>query len=115
MCLGQERKVSITEWINNVAQTSEILAHEVGHALGMKHDFGNYATGNDDPNINRNDANGRSCTRINGLMGTHSQNSRPDKFTTCSKDDFRAFHKTIVQTYGSYCMACGKTLHCILF
>ena len=79
--LDQKYKVSITEWYQNLADTAGVFAHELGHALGMDHDF--TSSGGD-----RFDRNGVKCTDIDGLMD-YGARSSVDKFSTCSKQDFR--------------------------
>jgi hypothetical protein len=41
---------------------SQIMAHEMGHNLGMDHDF------NGSPGVTRYDSKGVSCTNIGGVM-----------------------------------------------
>jgi len=98
----QRYKTSINEWYNNVHDSAGVLAHEMGHALGMYHDFGSGGTSDI-----KYDSNGNACTRINGLMDYGSR-SRVDKFTTCSREDFAAWYTRVMGTYGSFCLTCAN-------
>jgi len=55
------------------------MAHELGHNLGMNHDF---LSSPSDP---RYDNQGNICTGINGVMDY----AQRDKWTTCSYQDFQ--------------------------
>ena len=60
---------------------SQILAHEVGHNLGMQHDFDG-APGNP-----RYDSVGNLCTGIGGVMDYYGE---VFQWSTCSVEDFES-------------------------
>ena len=84
----------------------------------MNHDFGPVLPvgGYNDPDIDRFDILGNTCTNIHGVMGDFPLWGR-DKFTACSQEDFTQHYNQICEACGeqcrSSCLECGKPLRCI--
>ena len=94
-------KVSISEWHSTVKETAVVFAHEIGHAIGMKHDF----VKNGDQHEFRFDSKGKLCTGTRGIMD-YGNKAITDKFTSCSREDFDAWYNYCMTEYGSFCLDC---------
>ena len=109
--LDQKLKVSIAEWNTNNQITGRIVAHYIAHALGIKLDYNKLPPGTNPPSFNgqsdRYDSNGNSCTNISGLMDS-AYLTDVDKFTTCSREDYKAYYNRVLDTYGTFCLDCSK-------
>jgi hypothetical protein len=78
--------------------TSQIICHELGHNLGMNHDFEDpFAS----PKTILRDAAGNSCTDSNGVMDYYVT---VQKWTTCSVERFTQHYNNVVSSTGSFCM-----------
>ena len=82
------QKFSINEWQATHAQAGQLVAHEVGHNLGMYHDFDNRHKG-------------KGCDK----KGVMSYGGLYTKWSTCSKSDFAAHVAYVAQmgqTWSAY-------------
>jgi len=73
----------VNEKRENVLATSEVVAHEMGHNMGMLHDF--------------DDEHGGSGGACDGT-GIMSYGSAPNVWSTCSKADFLALYNDIIDS-----------------
>merc|ERR1711884_285015 len=85
------QKISINEWQATHAAAGQLVAHEVGHNLGMYHDFDNRHSG-------------KGCDKT----GVMSYGGLYTKWSTCSKSDFAA-HVAYVAQMGQTWSACMPT------
>ena len=107
----QKLKVSISEWYMSNTVTGRIVARNIAHALGIKLDF--LKAPANPPSFNgisvRYDSEGKPCTNVSGLMDQGYKND-VDKFTGCSRDDYKFYYNKVLQTYGTFCLDFSKLI-----
>jgi len=91
-----EHKWSVNEYAKRVSDFGETVAHELGHNLGLNHDF---------------EQEDKSCN-CQGIMSYAGQygcpHNLPPKWSTCSKADFNKQYNKVVDS-GKWCMAALET------
>ena len=95
--------------------TGRIVARNIAHSLGIKLDF--IKAPANPPSLNgvsgRYDTEGKTCTNVSGLMDQGYKDS-VDKFTGCSRDDYKVYYNKVLQTYGTFCLDFSKFIIYIL-
>jgi len=86
---GNKYKESINEWRKTHAEAGQLIAHEMGHNLGMDHDF--------------TEAHKASGCDGTGIM---SYGDPPNQWSECSKRDFQAHYLT---NKNNWCMDLAPT------
>ena len=90
---------SLTKVQNDILQTSQGLAHEMAHNLGIGHDFAQTKLGRT-----------KTCGPGKGEPGGDLMNygsPRNSEWSECSKEDFLNYLQRILQT-GHFCIQSGK-------
>ena len=86
-------KASINLWGSSYSLFGESVAHEIGHQLGIHHDFDTRNGGTGNWKTSTNDCNGK------GLMGYDWNKHRV--WSSCSKANFEAYYS---QEKNNWCM-----------
>ena len=100
VCATQYRREpprAIIAW-SSVAVTGVTLAHELGHILGMYHDFSSY----------NSDGRRYTCSgkRSGRFILAYGNNPRRTSWSSCSNLDFRTYYfKVALSRAGGFCLA----------
>ena len=71
----------------------QIAAHEIGHNLGMDHDFAKKHGGKTG-----------TCNKYAGIMSYQTPLQKGKHWSTCSKKDFQTHYNTILNRGGTWCL-----------
>jgi len=89
-------RTNLNAYYDDEMYTAETLVHEVGHNLGMKHDF------NGSPSNKRyTDVGNQLCTGVDGYMDYYNE---PNKWSPCSVQDFTNYYNSVLTSQGEWCM-----------
>merc|ERR1712142_433340 len=89
-------RTNINEYFRGDIRTATIIVHEIGHNLGMGHDF----IGS--PGNMRRSSRGEPCTNVGGYMDYLSS---PNRWSPCSVEDFTKYYNAVKRSTGRFCLA----------
>ena len=91
------KRICIARFNDNAITTAMILTHELGHVLGMTHDFRLVGTEKAPKMVDRYDSKKKRCKGQRGFM---DYIANPNKWSTCSVEDFIKFYNKIHKANG---------------
>lgn len=83
-CSSKHMRTSINEYTNDEMTSAITFVHELGHNLGMSHDFNKRPSW---PRYSR-----RSRQRCTGIGGYMDYKKNPHRWSPCSKEDFASYY-----------------------
>ena len=101
---AQTFKSTISEWYQDIDTTGTVVAHEIGHVIGIRHDYEDY----DERRYKEGTT--IDCHSEKTIMGVGRSDDgnryQIDTFSECSKEDFIKWFKK--QVDGFACLASSK-------
>merc|ERR1712223_317117 len=95
---SRQKRVSVNSHFGGDQGTGATIAHEIGHNLGLSHDF---ISEDNCLKVPRFAANGLQCDGINGVM---DYCTTANKWTPCSLDDFKDTVQDSINMNGEFCL-----------
>ena len=101
-----EKSLVVQGDINDLPMTAYIITHEIGHLLGLKHDFQDKTDNVEFRRPKHSIVDGKSCTNVNGIMDYGNKEYNNLKWTNCSSEYLRMYHKKMkdTSTHNSFCL-----------
>ena len=93
VCSSKVRPVALIKYTNNPLRLSITLAHEIGHVLGISHDF------TDVPNKRKRCINDKKAGRL--IMNYGEPRI---EWSQCSNQDFRRLYNSVIYTKEKFCL-----------
>jgi len=85
-------KTNINEYMSDDMTTAATVVHEIGHNLGMNHDFGTQNDGYTNTGVTRYSSTNQKCSQVEGFMDYYGKTT---KWSPCSVEDFTTYYNSV--------------------
>ena len=103
ICKGTAHSAGIVRWADDTDELIQSIAHEIGHAIGMHHDFDSYI---DDPHLDRRGTCGPSKWETGeGNYIMNYAHPMETAWSECSNMDFVSYYQSQLVKDGAFCLA----------
>jgi len=92
-CGTSGTQININEKAKTNGATARLLSHELGHNIGMQHDFHKSHGGSGSPGSNTAGCEGEGLMSYGSKKETWMVSKRPDAWSTCSNSDFENWYR----------------------